>query len=413
VKKHLILTLVLLTIATARLFADPVDLKAIHKIIILGDSITHHEPAPSLEWTGDWGMGASTADKDWVHLFEAKLNDARGADTPKPEVLLFAEGGGKITGKIPVLDKITAYGADVALVQLGENDNTDVNQDGFQKPYEQLLAAIRAGNPNVHIFCAGVWGTYPSGPHEKDDMIKAACAKYGATFVDLGGAYADPANRASSQHNYPNPAVGWHPGDGGMAAYANDFWAALTGTTAPPPAAPAATADAAASAPAAAPAPAPTAPTTPDSTPVVEEKENWGQPTDLKWIPEATVVQLDGKNVAKASVTDATKDCKYGLVLNASEYAGRTITIKTRVKADSVSTPPQPYNGVKIMFRTQNAEGKVDFPGYPMPVGTYDWQEVTWSMRVPDNTVQLWFYIGLEKVSGTVWYDSIDISAGN
>ena len=226
-----------------------VELKSIHKILILGDSITHSSPAPQIGWTGDWGMAASAADKDYVHLFLAQLAAAQSEAVlisatiapapgttpapmppplPAPEVWIFNEGGGKITDKLQFTGKISAFKADLALIQLGENDKEDITVEGFQKPYEALMAAIRAGNPRAVILCAGVWGIWPGGDQTKNNLIRAACQKYGATFADLGAAYADPANRALSENRFTNAGVNWHPGDGGMGAYAEAFWRALT-----------------------------------------------------------------------------------------------------------------------------------------------------------------------------------------
>jgi lysophospholipase L1-like esterase len=224
-----LLVFLLLGFAVAPLQAQaPADLKSFHRILIVGDSITHSVPGPAIGWTGDWGMGATAQDKDYVHLFLAKLAAAQGPGAPAPDVWICAQGGGKITDKLPLADKIAAFHADLALIQLGENDAKNVTVEGFQKPYEKLLTAIRAGNPNARILCVGVWGIWPTGDQTKDVMIRAACAKYGATYADLGAAYTDPANRTLSEHRYTNTAVNWHPSDAGMIAYANAFWQALS-----------------------------------------------------------------------------------------------------------------------------------------------------------------------------------------
>jgi lysophospholipase L1-like esterase len=409
------LFIILLGFTSAGVHAqEGADLKSIHKILFVGDSITRHEGAPQIGWTGNWGMAASSEDKDWVHLFLAKLAAAQGAGAPAPTVWVFAEGGGKITDKTRELAKVTAFQADLALVQLGENDK-EPTVAAFQQPYEQLLAGIQAGNPKVRILCVGVWGMYPGGDHTKDNMIKAACEKYGATFADLGAAYANEANRASASHVYPNPAVGWHPGDGGMAAYADAFWKALL----TPPSAPNPAAEMPASPPPATPSPAPAATgPAPAATPAaasdgqpVEVDETWSTPPVLAWDPMPTIEQQDGRNVAKIfAATTAGAKCQAPLDL--SKFAGREVTIHTRIKADSVSEKPKPWNGIKLTLRIQNAEGKLDYPDYRPPTGTFDWQDVTWKVRIPDNVVSVNLVIGLEDVSGTVWYDGIQISAG-
>jgi hypothetical protein len=99
-------------------------------------------------------------------------------------------------------------------------------------------------------------------------------------------------------------------------------------------------------------------------------------------------------------------------ILNASDFAGREVTVHLRVKADSISEPPNPWNGVKVMFIVTDAEGKLNYPAFDLPRGTFDWKDIDWKVRIPENTVTLYFEIGLEKVSGTAWFDSIQISTG-
>jgi lysophospholipase L1-like esterase len=373
------------------------DLKSIHKILFLGDSITHSSPGPQIGWTGDWGMAASAAEKDYVHLFLAQLAAARieaaqnagnpaPPSPPAPEVWIFNEGGGMATDQLQFIEKISAFKADLALIQLGENDKKDLTVEGFQKPYEALMAAIRAGNPRAIILCAGVWGIWPGGDETKNTMIRAACKKYGASFADLGAAYGDPANRALSESRFTNAAVNWHPGDGGMGSYTEAFWKALTLASAPvvprPPGGP------------------------------VEVDETWGNPLGFKWNSVPPVAQDEGRNVAKVS-SPGTEGAVFWAPLNAGQFGGREVTIRTRVRADSVSDKPHPWNGVKLTLRIRDSEGNTNYPQFKLPAGTFPWTDVNWTVRVPDNAVDMGFAIGLEDVSGTVWYDAIDISTPN
>ena len=38
------------------------------RILFIGNSVTWHGPKEDIGWTGDWGMAASSAEKDYAHL---------------------------------------------------------------------------------------------------------------------------------------------------------------------------------------------------------------------------------------------------------------------------------------------------------------------------------------------------------
>ena len=364
----------------------PFDAAPYGRVVILGDSITHHSPASSLGWAGNWGMAASAEEKDYVHLFMARLAAARGPNAPAPELLVLAEGGGLTSDKVALTDKIIAFHPDLALIQLGENDNKDVSVEGFQKPYEKLIEAIRAGNPKARVLCAGVWG-YPNGSPEKDAMIRAACSKLDASFASLAAVNADPDNRVQSEGRFTHPGVNWHPGDRGMAGYADAFWRALTGEPASSP--------------------------TPSSTPrtaATTVEENWGTPLLLVWSPTVSPVKEEGLDVLKVSSGKAETVISYSTVLDVAKFAGRKVRIQTRVKGISISEKPKSWNGVKLMFGMKNAEGKADYSQFPLPAGSFDWIDVDWLTRIPDNTVSLRLILGLEQVTGSALFDAIHIS---
>ena len=50
----------------------------VKKVMFFGNSITRHEPNASLGWYGDWGMAASSKEKDFVHLVVKALDEKYG-----------------------------------------------------------------------------------------------------------------------------------------------------------------------------------------------------------------------------------------------------------------------------------------------------------------------------------------------
>lgn len=43
------------------------------RILIMGNSVTRHQPLPSIGWENDWGMAASSKEKDYAHLVIAHV----------------------------------------------------------------------------------------------------------------------------------------------------------------------------------------------------------------------------------------------------------------------------------------------------------------------------------------------------
>ena len=58
------------------------------KVLFVGNSITRHRPLATIGWHGDWGMSASSLEKDYVHLVADELKKRYGS----AHVAVHAEG---------------------------------------------------------------------------------------------------------------------------------------------------------------------------------------------------------------------------------------------------------------------------------------------------------------------------------
>jgi hypothetical protein len=100
-----------------------------------------------------------------------------------------------------------------------------------------------------------------------------------------------------------------------------------------------------------------------------------------------------------------------GYSITAQSIAGKLITITAAVKAQDVSAPPKSWNGIKVMLILE-ANGQKQYPQIPLPAGTFDWRTFTHTMRIPSQIDKATLILGLEAVSGTVFFDDISIRTG-
>lgn len=89
---------------------------------------------------------------------------------------------------------------------------------------------------------------------------------------------------------------------------------------------------------------------------------------------------------------------------------GRRLRIEATVKAEGVSRPPNPWNGIEVMlhFTTPNDERWVQ----PNDIyGTFDWGQIQCMVRVPDDAIEARLSLGLEMTEGVALFDDVRIVA--
>jgi len=202
--------------ATASAQAKP------QKILFVGNSLTSHGPKADIDWHGDWGMAATSADKDYVHVVTKALAAKQGA-TPVIMVKNVADFernhvGYDIAGKFA---DAAGFKADLVILCIGENVAALKTAEAQAKYQEQVTALLKTlkSNPQAQIIVrSSFWANTA-----KDTAMRQACETVGGTSVDISALSKDEKSYARSERPYKHAGVANHPGDRGMAAIAEEI----------------------------------------------------------------------------------------------------------------------------------------------------------------------------------------------
>ncbi len=196
------------------------------KILYLGNSITLHGPAPSIGWVGNWGMAASSEDKDYVHLVTNFIEAASGNN---PQILIkniadFERGYATYDISDGLKEEL-AFEADIVIVAIGENVaelSTEDARANFGKAFLGLLTALqKTGHPTIFVR-SSFWENA-----SKDRIMQQAAGEANVSFVDIRETGQSEANIARSERQFEHAGVAGHPGDKGMRAIADAIITAI------------------------------------------------------------------------------------------------------------------------------------------------------------------------------------------
>ncbi len=190
------------------------------RVLFLGNSITLHGPSKAVDWSGNWGMAASAAEKDFVHLITNALAVPNGA-APKIMVENIAtfERQYATHDLSGMLKKYREFNADLVVVAIGENVpplKTDEAAAQFEDSLTKLLKGLETDGDPAIVVRSCFWAN-----KAKDKALKAACEEVDGIFVDIGKLGKDESNYARSERKYSHKGVAAHPGDRGMKAIAD------------------------------------------------------------------------------------------------------------------------------------------------------------------------------------------------
>lgn len=196
------------------------------RILFVGNSLTSHGPKADIDWHGNWGMAATSRDKDYVHVVTKALATKQGT-TPVIMIKNVADFerahvGYDIAGKFA---DAAAFKADLIILCIGENVAALKTPEAQAKYQEQVTALLKTlqFNPKAQIIVrSSFWANTV-----KDAAMRQACESVGGTFVDISALSKDEKNYARSERPYKHAGVAHHPGDRGMAAIAEEIMKAV------------------------------------------------------------------------------------------------------------------------------------------------------------------------------------------
>lgn len=186
------------------------------KVLFIGNSITRHEPKPEIGWDYDWGMAASSKEKDYVHvavkLIEEKIGkiDYCVANCGEWEMNYFDD-------KLLQEWKIARdFNADIVVIRLGENIwNARANFETYPLiPYFKKMVEYFTPNPTAKVIITGLFWSND----EIENDIKSVATDLQVTFLPLNDLGSSDENMALGKFWHNGVAI--HPGDLGMAKIA-------------------------------------------------------------------------------------------------------------------------------------------------------------------------------------------------
>lgn len=123
------------------------------------------------------------------------------------------------------------------------------------------------------------------------------------------------------------------------------------------------------------------------------------------------VVEEEDRSCLRISNSGPEKSATVHIPLDAQRITGQLVTARATLKASDVSEPPNSWNGIKVMLVLQK-DGDTVYPQMPLPAGTFEWRDAVESIRLPTGIDKAHLVLGLEKVSGTVWFDEVELRLG-
>lgn len=183
------------------------------RVVVVGNSITQHGPLPASKWFGNWGMAASSADNDYLHLLSSRLK----ALNPNVEVEVSNAVNFERsywTYNYDSLKTFVDFKPDLVIMRIGENVEPEAGSE-FENRYNAYIKTL-VKDRKVRVICTTtVWNSRL----QVGNRIKKVAQDNKYTLVDLQSLTSDSSYYAYKL--FTDLGVGSHPSDKGMQTIAD------------------------------------------------------------------------------------------------------------------------------------------------------------------------------------------------
>lgn len=180
------------------------------RIMFAGNSITLHGVLKEIGWNNEWGMAASAAQNDYVHILMRKVKEREPqAAFCICQVAAWESNYKNGKEKYPLYEKARAFNADIIIMRFVENcPGKDFDGAVFKKEMSELLKYLNPSGKAKIIMTTGFWH------HPGDSQIIDYGKENGFPVVTLGDLGED--DKMMAKGLFTHSGVAMHPGDLGM-----------------------------------------------------------------------------------------------------------------------------------------------------------------------------------------------------
>lgn len=122
------------------------------------------------------------------------------------------------------------------------------------------------------------------------------------------------------------------------------------------------------------------------------------------------VTMPDGRPALRVVVgpDEEKKDRRVGIPLPADQLGGTRLRCTVLAKGEGISKPPVQWGGGKFQLWVRTPE-KSFWPDAGIGGGTFDWKPLVFFYDVPFDASAVTLFLGLEKVSGTIYFRDLKV----